>query len=51
MEDKNKNERKRKLVEEKRKFQDKWCILYFVIEQDNQALCLICQQNINFKRI
>ena len=35
MEDKNKNSQKRKITQEKRKFQEKCGILFFVIEQKN----------------
>lgn len=47
MKDKNKNSKKRKIAQEKRKFQEKWGILFFVIEQKNQITCLICQQNVS----
>lgn len=35
---------KRKIVDEKRAFHEKWTDDYFFVEANNKALCLICKE-------
>ena len=38
--------KKRKIEDERRSFQEKWGIQYFFIQSKNQVLCLICRNSL-----
>ena len=37
--------KKRKINDEGRIFTNEWFVKYFVVQQDEKAICLICQSN------